>query len=76
MRLNRSVGRKLYRLAMSSNRMNDVPVEVCVDGRWFLGWLDPDNWDRNNGRHRAMVRCQSAPAETAFAGLTTRTYAE
>lgn len=48
---------------MGSNRLYDRAVEVRVNGEWFAGWLDPDNWRREGDRWVAWVRWQSAPAE-------------
>jgi hypothetical protein len=38
---------------------------VLVDGVWYPGWLDPDDWrlHRVTGRWCVTVRWQDAPAE-------------
>jgi hypothetical protein len=48
---------------MVSNRLDDVQVEVLVDDTWWPGWLDPSTWRQVDGRWRAFVRWQTAPAE-------------
>jgi hypothetical protein len=46
---------------VSGNRLEDVPVQVLVDGQWLDGWLD--TWDKRAGRWTGFVRYQTAPAE-------------
>lgn len=36
---------------------------MLVDGRWYPGWLDPDNWRKEQDGWICLVRWQSAPAE-------------
>ena len=48
---------------MESNRINDVQVEVRVDGQWWPGWLDPDDWRTDGGRWVALVRWSKGPGE-------------
>ncbi len=48
---------------MGSNRHDDVQVEVLLDGTWWPGWLDPDDWAKTGGRWHAMVRYQTGVAE-------------
>jgi hypothetical protein len=33
---------------MSGNRLEDIEVQVLVDGRWLDGWLD--TWQRRGDR--------------------------
>jgi hypothetical protein len=49
---------------MSGNRLEDVAVQVLVEGRWLDGWLD--TWDRRGDRCVGFVRYQTAPAETCL----------
>jgi hypothetical protein len=46
---------------MSGNRLEDVAVQVLVDGAWLDGWLDC--WDKRGGEWFGFVRNQTAPAE-------------
>lgn len=46
---------------MSGNRLEDVAVQVLVDGEWIEGWLD--TWQRRGGRWVGFVRYRTAPAE-------------
>jgi hypothetical protein len=46
---------------MSGNRLEDVAVQVLVDGAWLDGWLD--TWNRRGDRWHGFVRYQTAPAE-------------
>jgi hypothetical protein len=48
---------------MSSNRLADLEVEVRVDGQWWPGWLDPDDWRHVDGRWAALVRWSMGAAE-------------
>jgi hypothetical protein len=47
---------------MSGNRLDDVAVQVPIDGQWLDGWIDC--WDRRGNRWFAFVRYHLAPAET------------
>lgn len=51
-------------------RIDDMEVEVRVDGIWYPGWLDPDSWrqDPDTRRWSATVRWQSGPAENRLRG--------
>jgi hypothetical protein len=46
---------------MSGNRLEDVEVQVLVDGQWLDGWLD--TWDKRGDQWHGFVRYQTAPAE-------------
>jgi hypothetical protein len=46
---------------MSGNRLEDVAVQVFVDGNWLYGWLDC--WDKRGDVWFGFVRYQTAPAE-------------
>jgi hypothetical protein len=48
---------------VGSNRLLEVEVEVRVDGEWWPGWLDPDDWRKDGGRWVAMVRWTRGPAQ-------------
>lgn len=48
---------------MGSNRHLDLPVQVRVDGTWYDGWLERDDWRRNGDRWEAMIRWQTGPAD-------------
>jgi hypothetical protein len=52
---------------MSSNRLDDVEVEVRVDGKWWPGWLDPQDWRKDGDRWVALVRWSTGPAENRMA---------
>ena len=56
---------------MGSNRPADLEVEVRVDGQWWPGWLDPDDWRQVDGHGFAFVRWSMGPAENRF-----RTFAQ
>ena len=49
---------------MGSNRLDDVEVEVRVDGVWYPGWLDPQYWRKTrDGRWEGYVRWATGLAE-------------
>ena len=57
-------------LGMGSNRLDDVEVEVCVNGAWWAGWLDPTCWRRTaDGRWEGYVRGTQGPAENRLGHL-------
>ena len=46
---------------MSGNRLEDVAVQVLVDGQWLDGWLDC--WDKRGEVWVGFVRYATAPGE-------------
>jgi hypothetical protein len=50
-------------VALGTNRLLDVEVEVRVDGIWHPSWLDPDYWRKTPaGRWEGFVRWSQGPA--------------
>lgn len=57
------VSRAAYDARMGSNRLDDVEVQVHVDGTWWPGWLDPQYWRRDPaGGWEGYVRWTKGPA--------------
>jgi len=44
---------------MSGNRLEDVAVQVLVDGQWLDGWLE--TWDKRGELWVGFLRYQIAP---------------
>ena len=57
-----------YGAGMGFNRHNDTEVEACVDGTWWPGWLDEDQWRRIPSGGRPARQTTGSDSSTPTAG--------